>query len=98
MYQDKTLTCRLCGNLCSPLVSRSSTRRRGFQNRPTRCKACRIARKNRPRLTVRLQQREMYETTCAQCGAPFRVPFIPKNDHKTHLLQRCYASRRASRY
>ena len=68
-----------------------------IQNEPTRCKACRIARKNSRPANGEAQQREMYETTCAQCGAPTRVPFIPKNDRPIYCSE-CYASRRASRY
>ena len=60
-------------------------------------KACRIARKNSRPANGEAQQREMYETTCAQCGAPTRVPFIPKNDRPIYCSE-CYASRRAPRY
>ena len=81
MYQDKTLTCKDCGQeFVFTAGEQEFYAEKGFQNEPTRCKACRIARKNSRPANGEAQQREMYETTCAQCGAPTRVPFIPKND------------------
>ena len=98
MYQDKTLTCRDCGQeFVFTAGEQECYAEKGFQNEPTRCKACRIARKNSRPATGEAQQREMYETTCAQCGAPTRVPFIPKNDRPIYCSE-CYASRRAPRY
>ena len=97
MYQDKTLTCRDCGQeFVFTAGEQEFYAEKGFQNEPTRCKACRIARKN-SRPAADGQQREMYETTCAQCGAPTRVPFIPKNDRPIYCSD-CYAALRANRY
>ena len=62
---------------------------KGFQNEPTRCKECRQARKaNRA-----ANSGETFETTCAACGAPTRVPFIPKNDRPIYCSE-CFAARR----
>lgn len=98
MYEDKTLTCKECGKeFVFTAGEQEFYAEKGFQNEPTRCKACRIARKNSRPANGEAQQREMYETTCAQCGAPTRVPFIPKNDRPIYCSE-CYASRRASRY
>lgn len=91
MYQDKTLTCKDCGQeFVFTAGEQEFYAEKGFQNEPTRCKACRIARKNSRPANGEAQQREMYETTCAQCGAPTRVPFIPKNaqTHRKLALMR----------
>ena len=37
--------------------------------------------------------REMYETVCAECGKPTRVPFIPKNDRPIYCSE-CFAAHR----
>ena len=98
MYQDKTLTCRDCGQeFVFTAGEQEFYAEKGFQNEPTRCKACRMARKNSRPNNGEAQQREMYETTCAECGAPTRVPFIPKNDRPIYCSE-CYAKRRANRY
>ncbi len=69
MYQDKTLTCKDCGQeFVFTAGEQEFYAEKGFQNEPTRCKACRIARKNSRPANGEAQQREMYETTCAQCG------------------------------
>ena len=84
MYQDKTLTCKDCGQeFVFTAGEQEFYAEKGFQNEPTRCKACRIARKNAA----------IWPTACA----PTRVPFIPKNDRPIYCSE-CYASRRASRY
>ena len=75
MYQDKTLVCRDCGaEFVFTAGEQEFYAEKGFQNEPTRCKECRAARKaNRASAP-----REMYETTCAACGKPTTVPFIPR--------------------
>ena len=66
MYQDKTLTCKDCGQeFVFTAGEQEFYAEKGFQNEPTRCKACRIARKNSRPANGEAQQREMYETTCA---------------------------------
>ena len=99
MYQDKTLVCRDCGQeFVFTAGEQEFYAEKGFQNEPTRCKACRIARKNaRSANGEGGQPREMFETVCAQCGAPTRVPFIPKNDRPIYCSE-CFAARNAARY
>ena len=63
MYQDKTLTCKDCGQeFVFTAGEQEFYAEKGFQNEPTRCKACRIARKNSRPANGEAQQREMYET------------------------------------
>ena len=95
MYQDKTLVCKDCGQeFVFTAGEQEFYAEKGFQNEPTRCKACRIARKNnRPAEG----QQEMYETTCAQCGGVARVKFIPKTNRDI-LCSECFAANRPRRY
>ena len=88
MYEDKTLVCKDCGNeFVFTAGEQEFYAEKGFQNEPTRCKACRAARKaNRASAP-----RESYETTCAACGAPTTVPFIPKSDRPIYCSA-CFAA------
>ena len=46
-YTDKTLTCKDCGaEFTFTAGEQAFYAERGFENEPTRCKACRIAKKN----------------------------------------------------
>ena len=97
MYEDKTLVCKDCGKeFVFTAGEQEFYAEKGFQNEPLRCKECRDARKA-SRGANNNGPREMYETVCAECGRPTRVPFIPKNDRPIYCSE-CYASRRASRY
>ena len=35
----------------------------------------------------------MFETVCAECGKPTRVPFIPKSDRPIYCSE-CFAAKR----
>ena len=46
MYEDKTLICKDCGNeFVFTAGEQEFYAEKGFQNEPTRCKDCRVARK-----------------------------------------------------
>lgn len=80
MYEDKTLVCKDCGNkFIFTAGEQEFYAEKGFENEPTRCKDCRMARKAAIR-----QSREMYDIVCADCGAPAQVPFKPKNDRPVY--------------
>ena len=90
MYQDKTLVCRDCGaEFVFTAGSREYNAAKGYRNHPTRSKECRAARK----ATRASAPREMYETTCAACGKPTTVPFIPKSDRPIYCSE-CFAAHR----
>lgn len=92
MYEDKTLICRDCGaEFVFTAGEQAFYAEKGFQNEPLRCKECRDARKASRGASN--GQREMYETVCAECGRPTRVPFIPKNDRPIYCSE-CFAARR----
>ena len=93
MYEDKILTCRDCGaQFVFSAGEQAFYAERGFQNEPSRCKPCRDARKA-SRNSANGEPREMFETVCAQCGKPTRVPFIPKSDRPIYCSE-CFAARR----
>ena len=95
MYEDKTLVCKDCGKeFVFTAGEQAFYAEKGFQNEPTRCKSCRDARKaSRANTTNTGDTREMFETVCAECGKPTRVPFIPKNDRPIYCSE-CFAARR----
>lgn len=87
MFQDKTLQCKDCGkDFVFTVGEQEFYAEKGFQNEPTRCKDCRVARKSSVR-----QSREMHSATCAQCGAEAKVPFKPRNDRPI-LCSDCFAN------
>ena len=91
MYEDKTLVCKECGNeFVFTAGEQEFYAEKGFMNEPSRCKSCRDARK-----ASRNSEREMYETTCAECGAPTRVPFVPKTDRPIYCSE-CFAKKRGA--
>ena len=87
MYQDKTLVCRDCGKeFVFTAGEQEFYAEKGFQNEPSRCRECRMAKK-----TQRGGPRVMYDAICAQCGQPTKVPFEPKDDRPVYCSE-CYAS------
>ena len=58
-----------------------------FEDKTLVCKECGNASRN--------SEREMYETTCAECGAPTRVPFVPKTDRPIYCSE-CFAKKRGA--
>lgn len=85
MAQDKTLTCRDCGNEFVFTASEQDFyAEKGFTNEPGRCPACRAARKQQNNRGGRQQQREMFDVTCAACGAETQVPFRPSSDRPVY--------------
>lgn len=90
MYEDKTLVCRDCGRkFIFTAGEQEFYAEKGFQNEPVRCKDCRNNRKSQQRGG----EREMYDAVCADCGAPTKVPFQPRND-KPIYCSACYAKHR----
>ena len=91
MFQDKTLTCKECGNeFVFTAGEQEFYAEKGFQNEPQRCKACRDARKNATKGT-----REMFTAVCAECGGEAKVPFNP-TEGKAVYCSACYAQRKAN--
>ena len=93
MFEDKVLICRDCGREFTFTAGEQEFyAEKGFQNEPVRCRECRNNRKN----ASRNENREMYDAVCAECGAPTKVPFLPRND-KPIYCSACFAKHRAQR-
>lgn len=89
MYEDKTLTCKDCGEeFIFTAGEQEFYAEKGFVNEPQRCKTCRSARKNAAR-----PQGEIHEAVCADCGGVARVRFEPSGDRPVYCSE-CFAKRR----
>ena len=95
MYEDKTLVGRECGaEFVFTAGEQAFYAEKGFQNEPSRCKACRDARKaNGGARRADSRPRGMYDAICAECGEPTKIPFIPKNDRPVYCSE-CFQARR----
>ena len=84
-FQDKTLTCKDCGNQFVWTASEQEFyEKKGFNNAPVRCPSCRQAKKARMG-----DRKQMFEITCSQCGKKDTVPFQPKGDRPV-LCRDCF--------
>ena len=80
MFQDKTLVCKDCGKeFVFTAGEQEFYAEKGFQNEPVLCKECRTSRKS-----TRNSDREMFDAVCAECGAPTKIPFQPRNDRPVY--------------
>lgn len=92
MFEDKTLVCRDCGREFTFTAGEQAFyAEKGFKNEPVRCKDCRMNRNSRKSQTGS-GEREMFDAVCAECGAPTKVPFKPRND-KPIYCDACYRKR-----
>lgn len=88
MFEDRVLTCRDCGQeFVFTAGEQEFYAEKGFEHDPTRCRECRTQHRRQPREKV------YHDTVCAECGAPTRVPFIPKNDNPIYCDE-CYKARK----
>ena len=89
MYEDKILKCRDCGQEFTFTAGEQEFyAARGFNNAPSRCKACRDARKNAAK-----PARQLFSAVCAGCGKEALVPFEPKNDKPVYCNE-CFNAMR----
>jgi CxxC-x17-CxxC domain-containing protein len=97
-YQDRILTCRDCGmDFTFSAGEQEFYASRGLTNAPGRCPSCRAARRNGQSSSApRQRSGEHYETTCATCGRPTSVPFVPREDRPVYCSD-CFQAQRASR-
>lgn len=100
MYRDKTVVCKDCGEeFVFTVGEQEFYAEKGFANEPSRCKGCRSARKaggdngRRGGGGGGGVKREMHPAVCAECGAPTKVPFMPKNDRPIYCSE-CFQARR----
>lgn len=90
MFEDKTLICQECGKeFVWTAGEQEFFAQKGFTNEPKRCKECRDKHKQAGKA-----QREMYETVCAECGKPCKVPFQPTAGRPVYCSE-CFAKKQA---
>jgi CxxC-x17-CxxC domain-containing protein len=97
MYQDKTLSCKDCGNdFIFTANEQEFFASKGFTNEPGRCPACRAAKKaqNSGRGGYHGGERQMYPAVCHSCGVNTTVPFKPSGDKPVYCRD-CYQPRRS---
>ncbi len=107
-YQDKTLTCRDCGQeFVWTEGEQEFYASRGLVNQPGRCPECRSARKAQQGGGsysgggysagggYDRPQRQMFAATCSQCGKEAMVPFQPRGDKPVYCSD-CFAEKRMS--
>lgn len=95
-FQDKTLVCRDCGKEFTWTASEQEFyQKKGFDNQPVRCAACRALKKSRMNDSRGGggMVRQSFEITCAQCGKTDTVPFKPKGDRPV-LCRDCFRGQR----
>jgi CxxC-x17-CxxC domain-containing protein len=105
LLQDKTLTCRDCGQEFTFTVGEQEFfAQKGFTNEPSRCPECRAARKARQSEGgyaasgfgggYARREREMFPAVCAQCGKSTQVPFQPRGDRPVYCSD-CFEGQRS---
>jgi CxxC-x17-CxxC domain-containing protein len=93
-FVDKTMVCKDCGaEFVFTAGEQEFYAEKGFENEPTRCRECRVARK-RQRDGLGAGTREMFDATCADCGQPTQVPFKPREDRPVYCRE-CFEAHRA---
>lgn len=101
MYEDKYLVCQDCGNeFVFSASEQEFYAEKGFENLPGRCPPCRKARKQRRSMQHNSGYREdrpMFKTVCAACGAETSVPFEPSGERPVYCRD-CYQVRKVKTY
>jgi len=99
-FRDRILTCRECGQEFTFSVGEQEFfARKGLTNTPSRCPSCRAAHRGGQSTSASRSPRgpvEYHETTCAICGRPASVPFVPREDRPVYCSE-CFQTQRASR-
>jgi CxxC-x17-CxxC domain-containing protein len=93
VFADKTLTCRECGaEFTFTSGEQEFYQSRGLMNEPSRCPACRSAR----RRGVTRPEREYHEIVCDGCGQQATVPFRPSGDRPVYCSD-CFSKNKPRR-
>jgi CxxC-x17-CxxC domain-containing protein len=85
---DQELTCRDCGATFTFTEGEQEFYASKELSAPQRCKNCRQNRRSQ-----RMQQREMHDAVCSQCGNKCQVPFKPREDRPV-LCRDCFMASR----
>ncbi len=93
MLQDRTLTCRECGeHFVFSAGEQAFFASKGLQNEPQRCPTCRAAAKRARAVGA---PREYHAAICSQCGGQAMLPFAPRNDKPVYCSS-CFEKVRAA--
>ena len=108
-YADKTLTCRDCGQPFSFTAGEQEFySSHGLMHEPSRCPECRTARRSGQGGGTYgsgggyrsgggdTREREMFSTTCSNCGKEALVPFQPRTDRPVYCSD-CFQQVRSTR-
>jgi CxxC-x17-CxxC domain-containing protein len=107
VLQDRTLTCRDCGQqFVFTSGEQEFYQSRGLMNDPSRCPECRRTHKQqrggdgfggaRGSGGGGRAAREMYPAVCSNCGKETQVPFQPRGDKPVYCSD-CFESVRGGR-
>jgi CxxC-x17-CxxC domain-containing protein len=89
-FQDKSLQCADCGaTFTFSAKDQEFFQSKGFTNEPKRCQSCRQAKKAERNTGSNINTRQMYTTTCSECGQTTEVPFEPRGDRPVYCGD-CY--------
>jgi CxxC-x17-CxxC domain-containing protein len=90
--QDQTLVCKDCGKeFIWTAGEQEFYQQKGFTNPPSRCPEDRKKKKDQMRST-----RQMFTTTCANCGKEAQVPFQPTGSRPVYC-QDCFRTMNAGK-
>jgi CxxC-x17-CxxC domain-containing protein len=111
-FTDKTLNCSDCAkDFTFTAEEQEQFQQRGYTNEPKRCPECRQARKADKfngnsgdrgnsyasnRFSSSSAPRQMFATTCSDCGKETTVPFEPRQGRPVYCSD-CYRKVRNSR-
>lgn len=92
-YADKTLVCRDCSTEFPFTAGEQEFYlSKGLQHEPQRCTSCRARRRDERASAP--ASREVTAVTCAGCGSPTTVPFVPRLDRPVYCSS-CFEKVRA---
>ena len=97
MYTDEILNCVECSRTFAFTANEQEFyARKGFTSKPSRCGDCRAARKASGGRSGGGDgggsRRELFKTTCSQCGGVAEVPFQPRGDKPVYCRD-CFQSK-----
>lgn len=95
MFQDRSLTCRDCGeSFVFSSGEQAFFASKGLTNDPQRCPSCRAAAKQQRSMNPG-GAREYHAAVCNSCGGQAMVPFQPRNDRPVYCSS-CFDKVRAA--
>jgi CxxC-x17-CxxC domain-containing protein len=98
-FQDKSIQCADCGvTFTFSAEDQEFFQSKGYTNEPKRCPECRRSRKaERNGYSSHSAPRQMFPTTCSECGKSTEVPFQPRGDRPVYCSD-CYRKTQPARY